>query len=36
MAAVDDITSLVHVNDGIVNEGYQPLKQEDNSDEEIQ
>jgi hypothetical protein len=36
MAAVDNITSLAHVNDGIVNRGYQPLKQEDISDEETQ
>jgi hypothetical protein len=36
MTTVDNIASLVHVNDGIVNKGYRPLKQEDISDEEIQ
>jgi len=34
MAAVDNITSIVRINDGIVNSAYQPLKQEDISDEE--
>jgi hypothetical protein len=34
MAAVDNITSLVHANDQVNNNGYQPLIQEDISDEE--
>ncbi|CAF2372723.1 unnamed protein product [Rotaria sp. Silwood2] len=34
IAAVDNIASLVHANDDIVNKGYQPLTQEDISDEE--
>ncbi|CAF0982668.1 unnamed protein product [Rotaria sordida] len=34
VAAVDNIASLVHANDDIVNQGYRPLIQEDISDEE--
>jgi hypothetical protein len=34
MTAVDNITSLVHPKDAIINKGYQPLTQEDISDEE--
>ena len=34
MAAIGNITSLVHTNDQVTNNGYQPLIQEDISDEE--
>jgi hypothetical protein len=36
MTAVDNITTLMNVNDGIVNKGYRPLTQEDISGDEAQ
>lgn len=35
MATADDLTSSIHANDGIVNRGYQAVRQDEISDEEI-